>query len=395
MSNRKGTFHAYRLHKMRFRHRKVMQQLTLEDPVGLLMQPTDTIAAEDSLLSAAEKLHHNRCGILPVTDNGEFIGVVTEASFAKLMANSNRLSSPCKDATIACNSIEPYATGAEALRVLATTNTSALIVLDDRSHVAGIVCGSDLVPRDREFQTPPMVGGMATPFGVYLTSGSTGAGARGVALVTTGMLMFGMFLLGGVITNKLESMYAEQVPEWIRPAVFALGPLVIFLALMRILPISGTHGAEHQVVHALERGEPLIPEVVRRMPRVHPRCGTNLAVAAMLFLSLFQWKFTSNDEIRFIVAIVVTLFIWQPVGNFFQQYLTTRKPTKKQLDDGIEAAQELIEVHAEHGVNEPTIAMRIINSGALHVILGSALMYAAALVAQSAFGWNLGVDLLR
>jgi uncharacterized protein YqhQ len=41
------------------------------------------------------------------------------------------------------------------------------------------------------------------------------------------------------------------------------------------------------VVHAIERGEPLLAESVRAMPRVHPRCGTNIVAAAFLATTVY------------------------------------------------------------------------------------------------------------
>ena len=370
-----------------------MSQITLTDPVGLMMRASDTIAVEDSLLTAAEKLHECPLGVLPVTEGGEFVGAITEESLAKSLTDSLEMTRPAGDAASAYPTIEPYATGAEALRVMVAGKNRALVVVDDRGHVVGLLGSSDLVRKDREILTPPMVGGMATPFGVYLTSGSTGAGARGLALVATGMMLFAFYLTGQILSVKLENHFGTSIPEFMRPAVFALTPLVFFLALMRILPISGTHGAEHQVVHAIERGEPLIPEIIRRMPRVHPRCGTNLAVAAMLFLSVMRWNFTSNDEIRFMVAILVTVFAWRPIGNFLQQYVTTRVPTDRQLESGIHAAHELIEEHAQCPVATPSVAARLWNSGAFHVMIGSTICFFLFWGAQVLFGIDLGVDL--
>ncbi|MER3495923.1 MAG: hypothetical protein C4320_03425, partial [Armatimonadota bacterium] len=62
----------------------------------------------------------------------------------------------------------------------------------------------------------------------------------------------------------------------------------MFVILFRLLPLAGTHAAEHMAVNALERGEPLDPEVVARMPRTHIRCGTNLAVGAGLFFGISE-----------------------------------------------------------------------------------------------------------
>ena len=43
--------------------------------------------------------------------------------------------------------------------------------------------------------------------------------------------------------------------------------LTLFLLLMRVSRLAGYHAAEHQTVHAMERNETLVPEIVCRMPR--------------------------------------------------------------------------------------------------------------------------------
>jgi uncharacterized protein YqhQ len=146
------------------------------------------------------------------------------------------------------------------------------------------------------------------------------------------------------------------------------------LLMMRLVPLSGIHGAEHQVVHAIEREEELKPEVIRRMPRIHPRCGTNLAAGASIFLTIFFGSWPAEGEIRFIVAALATVLLWRKVGGFLQQYITTKRPSDKQLQSGIRAGEMLLERFAEAKVTSPTIGQRIWSSGVLHVMTGAVLM---------------------
>ena len=41
------------------------------------------------------------------------------------------------------------------------------------------------------------------------------------------------------------------------------------------------HGAEHMTIHALEAGDPLTPEAIRKYPTAHPRCGTEFLVVVI------------------------------------------------------------------------------------------------------------------
>ncbi len=137
------------------------------------------------------------------------------------------------------------------------------------------------------------------------------------------------------------------------------------------MPLSGIHAAEHKVVHAIERGEELVASTVRRMPRVHPRCGTNLAVGATIFFSLGQAKFLEPTGLGPLVAAIVALVLWRPLGNAMQYYVTTKRPSDKHVEMGIRSGKELLEKYATSGTAGASIGQRLVNSGMLHVMAGS------------------------
>jgi uncharacterized protein YqhQ len=167
--------------------------------------------------------------------------------------------------------------------------------------------------------------------------------------------------------------------------------MVLFLLGMRLAPLSGTHGAEHQVVHAIERGEELTPEVVRRMPRVHPRCGTNLAAGATIFLAIIELPWPSNEEWRLILAALAMYIFWRPVGSILQFYATTKRPSDRQLAGGIRAAEELLDRHATSKIAMPSVARRLWNSGLVYVMAGSSLCAVVAELVGKLFHVELGL----
>jgi uncharacterized protein YqhQ len=245
----------------------------------------------------------------------------------------------------------------------------------------GLIAPSDLYPKFRRPLRPYAVGGMATPFGVYLTTGYVGAGVQKWALYITGVLMFWVIavaLVSGILLDKyLLSLHYPEI--WVDPLSYAFSAL-LFVLLLRVIPLTGYHGAEHQVVHAIERGEELDPAIVARMPRVHPRCGTNLAVAAGLFLGVFMTHWYPEELYRLLAAVVVTAALRKPLGSFAQQYLTTKKPTHKQLDAGIYAGKELLREFASTKNSAPNFRQRMLSSGMLHVMAGSLSMAAIVYV---------------
>ncbi len=344
-------------------------------PVGSLMRPAPLIEVGSSLEVAAHSLRESGASILVVVDENRLVGGVTEATLALALADGAEMTDPVERGMDIVPSIAPYSTGAEALRVSVEDRAASLVVIDDLGRVMGLISPSDLYPKFRRPLRPYAVGGMATPFGVYLTTGYIGAGVSKWALYATGVLMFWLIaiaLVSGVQLDKyLLSLHLP--PEWVDPASWAFSALV-FVLLLRINPLTGYHGAEHQVVHAIERGEELDPKIVARMPRVHPRCGTNLAVSAGLFLGIFMTRGWAPDEIRLLVAVLLTMGLRKPLGAFAQQYGTTKRPSPKQLAAGIRSGKQLLEAYASTRNSAPNFAQRMLSSGMLHVMAGSLSM---------------------
>ncbi len=275
------------------------------------------------------------------------------------------------------HSIQASETGASALRLFEFSGARCLIVLDSFGAAAGILYPSDLIPRPLVEARPTMVGGMATPFGVYLTNGTIRAGAQDLPLLATGALLFSMFICAMFASDALASFWVQSFGknELVASLQQDAFPTFLFLLAMRLMPLAGIHAAEHKVVHAIERGEPLIPEIVSRMPRVHPRCGTNLAAAAGLFLGMMNSTWIPDSELRLLVAALVTLTFWRPLGSLLQYWVTTRPPNAKQLEMGISAGRELLQKYQLDRERSSSPFVRIYCSGMIHVMTGSMLMY--------------------
>lgn len=350
----------------------------LNQPTGRFAVPCLIADASASLQRAIEVIGEAEHSILPISRDGVYIGVFTQATVLKVVMEDEDLNSPVGTYATAHPSIAGGEPLSSAIRIL--EYETEVVVLDAVGKIRGILTPSNLQAQEMDVQRPAMVGGMATPFGVFLTSGSVVGGKSGLNLVATGLFLISLFLAGDLASSFLHQLILGDNPvktprnEAIQWALLTLPPFMM-LFFFRFLPIAGYHAAEHQVVHAIERGEPLVPEVVSRMPRVHPRCGTNLAVAASMFMTISQTKWHSDDELRFLVALLVTLFFWRSVGSFVQLYVTTRKPTPRQIQSGIDAGKELLHRYAVSGTEQVSPFLRIWNSGLLHVMFGSFLAY--------------------
>lgn len=274
-------------------------------------------------------------------------------------------------------SVESHATPAAALRRFESLRAPVLMVVDPGGRPIGVVSPSDLVLVPRRSPRPAMAGGMATPFGVYLTTGSVSGGVGPLALMATGAVMFTILFAAQWLTNVLASHLSGQgVSLETVGAVEAWLPLALFLAVMRALPLSGIHAAEHQVVHAIERGEELEPQIVARMPRVHPRCGTNLAVRIVIFLGILSADTIPDLSLRFLVAAMTALIVGPLLGNFIQLAFTTRPASRRQIEMGIASGRDLLRRYAESPRPRSSVFDRIWRSGILHVIAGALAVFA-------------------
>ncbi|MEA2552398.1 MAG: hypothetical protein QOJ65_574 [Fimbriimonadaceae bacterium] len=368
-----------------------MQQTTsLGKPVASMMRPIPRVWPTATVGTAAAEIRDSGLPAVAVTEGYMYVGLVTQASLAAAMAQGIQ---PADAVEMAFDTtaipLPPYAPGERALEILSGGQTTAIPVVDDYGRLMGVVTPADLYPKRDRPPHPGMVGGMATPFGVYLTTGTIRAGASNMALVTTGMVLFTSLMAANIIGGYAATFsfhHGWRIPSFAFDAFIYL----LFLGTFRLLPLSGIHGAEHKVVHAIERGEELTRENVRRMPRVHPRCGTNFAVGASLFMGIAaaKWLIPLGDFQPF-VALVATLIFWRPIGSLVQYWVTTKEPTDKQLDMGIRSGEELLHSYASGQTGSRSLPARIWNSGMLHVISGSVFMLGVMQAVNSLFKLNL------
>lgn len=375
--------------------------------VSVLRQPT-YLLPEDSV-SRALNLLRNGTDTLPVLDAyGHLLGVLSPADFLPLLEERPIEGSPnaAVFGPVGRWARPPEAVGRADMTVedvrksLSESGETTLVILDRDDRYLGIVSLSDLLaPAASIPPRPPMVGGMATPFGVYLTNGTLQAGAGNLALVAGGLALGAMtsvtYAAVGLLTWGVQHLlhwHWYDVWQSAPPAVlnFQTLPwfllqglsLPLFLLLMRLVPISGYHAAEHQAVHAMERGEPLHPDIIRRMPRVHPRCGTNLMAAGLIFglcvqlLPLVRVEESGGShplldaESSAIIGILIALFFWRRVGAFLQQYFTTRPATDRQIASGIAAASDLERKYLTAVPRRPVLWRRLWCMGLPQTMLG-------------------------
>ncbi len=265
-----------------------------------------------------------------------------------------------------------------ALLTLDRYRVAALPVVDATGRYRGMISRADIVAALGRNVRPPSVGGMATPLGVWLTTGSLSAGAPALGLFLSGMILGGCFVASDAI---MQFFLSALNADWGR--AFASGRIgataeggdvfnlvvtgvqgLLFLLIMRLLPLSGVHAAEHQTVWAIEKGLALTPENVAKMPRAHPRCGTNLMALASLILIVFG-HLPTFEPTAVMFSLIFIFFAWRSLGTALQNYLTTKPATPRQIEGGIKAGVQLLEKYQAQPHIPQNFGLRLLNSGML------------------------------
>jgi CBS domain-containing protein len=265
-----------------------------------------------------------------------------------------------------------------ALLTLDRYNATALPVIDGDGSYRGMISRADVVAALGASIRPPVVGGMATPLGVWLTDGRLQGGAPPL-----GLFLSGLVLAACLMVSQLVMLFGLSVLNTQWGAQFASGRIgamadggstfnllvtavqgVIFLGALRLTPMAGIHAAEHQTVWAMERGLALTPENVGQMPRAHPRCGTNLMALGGLMQIMLQHA-PSFSGSTVLMVLLLTFLFWRQFGTFLQERFTTRPATRKQLESGIKAGREIMEKYQAQPHALPPLTLRLFNSGIL------------------------------
>ena len=375
--------------------------------VGDIVRPCPIVQVTDSVGKAAEAIKKSGCPILPVLQDGMVVGVIDEDTLLSVSLNSHRELRVGDLMRPVISPVSPDTPVSYAAWLMKTQGLPALPIVGVDGKLRGMVTRADVVSALLRGLRPQRIGGMATPFGVYLTTGNHRGGVGDFALITTGIVMALCLVLARVFV--LTVLYLTDV--FLRPIFgtsygaglfipyltgFGMPPftflldimpwveILLFFVLMKLLPLTGYHGAEHQVVHAIEQGEDLTPEAVSRMPLEHPRCGTNLAALVILVSTAL----VSNISVSAKIALVVlAAFFWRQLGMWLQRIFTVKKPKLHQLRSGLKAGEELL-VRFQH---QPFRALPLIgqvwNMGFLQVLFGAWITLWSVNQIASVFGF--------
>lgn len=371
------------------------------------------LAVDDSAARAARLLRARGLPALPVADGTRLIGLVCESDVLAWASRADDPRRALRDVRVSevMRPNDLVAAEYQSLEDLAgairETGLPAVPVAGGDGRYLGLLLPRDVLAALAGEPIVPPIAGLATPRGIYLTTGALRAGAGDLALASTGAALMAINLIaGGIVYGMalLADRFLPPAPEAAQPQ--AGGPVGVtvlailyglqiglFLLLLRLSPLSRIHGSEHMVVRAVEEGEDLELEKVREMPRVHPRCGTNLM--ALLILLVIAHEFLSSlsstmseatQVFTLLILVMIILVTWRRLGAGLQRWITTRRPTEKQLVRAMQVADRLLEKVRSHPSAQASFPRRVWNSGFPQVFAGFVAVAACVELARPALG---------
>jgi uncharacterized protein YqhQ len=196
-----------------------------------------------------------------------------------------------------------------------------------------------------------------------------GKGTIAITLLITFGVALAVFSLLPLFVSSVATSGASQ--GWAQPALEGLIQVALFLAYLTIVSrtpdifrVFQYHGAEHMTIHALEAGDPLTVDEVRKYPTAHHRCGTEFLVILVL-LSIFAFSLVGKQEPLVMIAsrllgIPVLAAVGYEVLKFgarfrrnpfvrgimfpgiLVQMITTKRPTDDMIEVAIASMEEAL-----------------------------------------------------
>ena len=109
-------------------------------------------------------------------------------------------------------------------------------------------------------------------------------------------------VIGSFFDRWIDSpVLLNLVEGLIRMIIFA-GYMLLVSRMSEMRRVFAYHGAEHKTIRCYEAGLPLTVENVRKMTRLHPRCGTSFVLVVML-LSILVFSVASSGLLAVFPAL--------------------------------------------------------------------------------------------
>jgi uncharacterized protein YqhQ len=194
----------------------------------------------------------------------------------------------------------------------------------------------------------------------------------GTIAAAFGLAVFLFLLLPLWATRYLEGHFHWVKGQWGFNLVDGLLRLLVFFLYLAAITLARDvrrifeyHGAEHKTIYAMEAGDDLTVENVRKYSTMHPRCGTSfllivMVLSILVFAQIPQaWPLWAKALSRVVLIPVIAgasyevmklgdryrdrsilqLFL---LPGLLMQRMTTREPTDDQIEVALIALKEAI-----------------------------------------------------
>jgi uncharacterized protein YqhQ len=169
-------------------------------------------------------------------------------------------------------------------------------------------------------------------------------------------------------TGRDNGLVASLVEGLIRVVLF-LAYLLLIAQAPDVKRVFQYHGAEHMTIHALEAGDPLTTDRVRRYPTAHPRCGTEFLVVVVA-LSIVAFSLVGRQPpVLMVLSRIVLIPVIASIGyellklgaryranpvvravmypGILVQKITTRQPTDDMIEVAIVSMEQALTADGE------------------------------------------------
>src|SRR5438874_9483641 len=158
----------------------------------------------DSIGKAADLLRSSPGGMAPVGVNGHVMAVLTAEDLVPALAADPEQARTLPVASLElrpAHTVPDYWTADRALAHFRKEGLETAPVTDAAGRYVGMISTADLATALCGRLRPRSIGGMATPFGVYLTDGVVRGGVSDAALVSAGAFIASISLIANTLAT--------------------------------------------------------------------------------------------------------------------------------------------------------------------------------------------------
>ncbi len=165
------------------------------------------------------------------------------------------------------------------------------------------------------------------------------------------------------LVSDTEGIFFNLIDGLLRVMIFLLYVLAISF-MNDVKRLFQYHGAEHKAVACYEAGKPLTPNNCKKYSRLHPRCGSSFIIIVLtISIIVFSLIVSDSNTIKILARVILIpviagisyeilkisakferfLFFKMIIApGLWLQKMTTKEPTKKQLEVAIKALKSVI-----------------------------------------------------